>query len=486
MKGIYKQFEGRGRDSLLHRNLRVCTEEGIFATPFIVLTVPGNVFIAALLTSVLGIHESIYGIIVSLPAWANALQLLFIPLMARRFSARSLTIAFTLLNLVVWFGLLLSLNKLEWTDPNSTGRVMLAYFAVISLTQSLAGVSWMSWVQEWIPERLRGKYFGSRNRIIGLITVVFILLTGEIFSRYGESMLAFTIILGITSVFRLLSIYLLTHIYTPWSNPEKMIHEGWANRFGELMGKGPFRIYLAFASILTFGFSLTGPFAPVFMTQHLDFSVGRQTHLLIVASLASALTMPIWGRLCDRYGCRPVIIGTGILWMLQNYLWVILTPALTWLLYPMWMWGGALSGGVILGGFNLVLKLTPPRLKSTGISLHLAATSLAAAFAPIIAGWLISSTTIPLEAGAFRYRILFAIQPTLVLSSFFLLAKVAEPKASELVAFSGAFRTMRQALVQNGFFLVGNITFFRRIAVSVTSVIVKKKAGSEDTTDREK
>jgi MFS family permease len=481
MKGLYKQFEGRGRDSLLHRNLRMCTEEGVFATPFIIITVPGNVFIAALLTSVLGIGESLYGWIVSLPAWANALQVFLVPLLARRFSARFLTIGFSLVNLAFWILLLLFLHRVPVDDPEATGQLMLAYFALISLTQSLAGVSWLSWIQEWIPERLRGKYFGSRNRVIGLVTVAFILLVGELFSRYGESMLAFQIILGVTALFRLLSIYLLTHIYTPWSNPEKMIHEGGGSgRFRELLRNGPFRVYLMFAAVLAFCFSLTGPFAPVYMTEYLAFSVSRQTHLLILASMASALTMPIWGRLCDRFGCRPVIIVTGILWMLQNYLWVILTPATTWLLYPMWIWGGGLSAGVILGGFNLVLKLTPPHLKSTGVSLHLGVTSLAAAFAPIITGWLITSQSLPIAAGATRYRVLFAIQPTLVIASFLLLARVAEPKAAALNSFSGAFRTMRQVLVQSGFLLVGNLTFFRRIKDGVSQVITKKKTGGDD------
>lgn len=485
MKGIYKQFEGRGRDSLLHRNLRICTEEGIFATPFVILTIPGNVFIAALLTTVMGIDASTYGWIVSLPAWANAFQLLLVPLFARRFSAWSLTIAFTLLNLACWITLILLLNRIPLEDPAATGKLMLLYFAIISLTQSMAGVSWMSWIQEWVPERIRGKYFGSRNRILGLVTVSFILATGEVFDRFGESMLAFQIILGVTSGFRLLSAYLMTHIYTPWSNPEKMIHEGSSNRFTELLGNKAFRIYLIFAAILAFCFSLTGPFAPLFMTEHLQFSVTRQTQLLIIASLFSALTMPLWGRLCDRYGCRPVIIGTGTLWMVQNYLWVFMNPSITWLLYPMWAWGGALSGGVVLGGFNLVLKLTPIHLKSTGISLHLAVTSLAAATAPILSGWLISSESLPLAAGAFRYRILFAVQPTVVILSLLLLARLKEPKATELSFFSGAFRTMRQVLVQNGFFFVGNFTFFRRFKEGAHSLLPNKKTGpAQDGTGR--
>ena len=485
MKGLYRKFEGRGRDSLLHRNLRMCTEEGVFATPFIVLAVPGNVFIAALLTSVLGISESLYGLIVSLPSWANALQLLCVPLLSRRFSARFLTIGISLLNVSLWLLLAGTLHQLPVEDPNLVGRLMVLYFLAISLTQSLAGVSWLSWIQEWIPERLRGKYFGSRNRIIGLVTVIFILGTTEIFHRFGESMQAFQIILGFTCAFRILSIYTLTHIYTPWSEPEKMIHEGWFARYADLFRPGPFRIYLLFAAILAFCFSLTGPFAPLFMTRHLDFSVARQTHLLILASLASAMAMPLWGRLCDRHGCRPVILYTGILWMVQNYLWVFIMPSFNWLLYPMWIWGGAFSGGVVLGSFNLVLKLTPPHLKTSGVSLHLAVTSVAAAIAPILTGWLLGTGLLEGIAEILRYRVLFAVQPTLALASLLLLARVAEPKATGLHSFSGAFRTMRQILVQNGVLPAGNINFFRIFKRGVINGRDKKKAGWTEPSDLE-
>lgn len=479
MKRIYQQFEGRGRDSLMHRNLRMCTEEGVFATPYVILTVPGNVFIAALMTTVLGIHESVYGWIVSLPSWANALQVLLIPFFSRFYSSRFLTIAFSVINVAVWLALVATLHLLPLENPNTVGRLLLLYFAAISLSQSLAGVSWLSWIQEWIPERIRGKYFGSRNRVMGLVTVAFILLTTWIFNRYGESMLAFQIILGVTGGLRLLSIYLLTHIYTPWSHPEKMIHEGWKARYSDLMKPGPFRHYLLFAAVLAFCFSLTGPFYPVYMSQFLDFSVSRQTHLLILASLASAVCMPIWGRLCDRYGCRPVIILTGTAWMAQNYLWVFLSEGINWLLYPMWVWGGTLSSGVVLGSFNLVLKLTPPQLKTTSVSLHLAVTSVAAAFAPILSGWLLTTSLLPIDQVVTRYRLIFLLQPTVVILSFLLLTRVKEPKASGLSAFNGAFRTMRQILVQSGSLVAGNATFVRRISQSVLSAMDKKKTEGE-------
>lgn len=321
----------------------------------------------------------------------------------------------------------------------------------------------MSWIQEWIPLRIRGKYFGSRNRLLGLISVLFIILTSQVFTRMGESIQAFQLLLGICVGMRLLSVYLITHIYTPWSRPEDMIHVGWRKRYGEVLKNDGFRLYLLFATALAFGFSIVGPFAPVYMNRFLEFPIASQTHLLILASLASAIGMPLWGRLCDIYGCRAVIATTGLIWMLENYLWAILTPSLNWILYPMWLCGGFLSGGVILGGFNLVLKLTPPALKSSAISLHLAITSVAAAIGPILSGAFLSSQFDFLSDQQTRYRLLFILQPTWVILSLFILTRVREPKSADISSFTGAFRAMRSIMVQSGVLFIANFTFFRKV-----------------------
>lgn len=462
MESYYREYGGRGKDALMQRNLRMCTEEGLFATPWSIIAVPGNVFIAALLVGVLGLSESFYGWLVSLPAWANALQMLLMPMLSRRISARNLTVGFSLLNVLAWAILVATLHKLPVDNPQLLGLSLLGFFLVSSLSMSLAAVGWMSWIQEWIPERIRGKYFGRRNRLMGTVSVSFILFATYAFDQWGETIHAFQILLGICVFLRLLSVYLVTHIYTPWSKPETMLHVGVFERFREVWQHKGFRHYLQFAILLAFGMSMTGAFAPVYMAEYLGFPVGKQTVLLLLASLSSALGMPLWGLLCDRHGSRSVIFTTGVLWMLQNYLWAVLTPQWSVALYGMWLWGGFMSGGVILGGFNIVLKLTPTGLKSSAISLHLACTSLAAAVAPILIGYYLSDPFGWFGDGVVRYRILFLVQPTLVILSLLMLLRVDEPKSADLSSFSGAFRAMRTIMVQSGSLLFANVTLFSR------------------------
>lgn len=461
MKDYYSEYGGRGKDSLLHRNLRMCTEEGVFATPFVIMSVPGNFFLATLITQVLMISEGAYGFLVSLPAWFNALQVLYIPFLARYFSARSLTITTAFLNVLFWILLIFILPALAEMGGSVSGRWLILLFVFISLSQSIAGVSWMSWIMEWIPQRVRGKYFGRRNSIMGFTTVGFILLGGWVLETFGATVFGFQVLLGIVGGMRLVSVYLQTHIYTPWSRPEPLIHEGWLRRYANLAKHQVFFHFLVFSTFLAFWFNFAGPFIPIFLNEHLEFGIARTTMLLLLANIASAFAMPAWGVLTDRYGCKPVMAIGIILWMLSNYIWVFVTPQTSWILYPLWLWGGLTSGAVILGGFNLLLKLAPSESRTAGISVHLMTTSVASAIAPLIAGFTFELCR---RAGVdllLVFRVFFFIQPTAVLLSLLLLARVKEPSAQGISSVAGAFRTFRQVFIQNGLLMFSGINYFR-------------------------
>jgi MFS family permease len=259
----------------------------------------------------------------------------------------------------------------------------------------------------------------------------------------------------------LVSLYLQTFIYTPWSAPDRQIHEGWWRHYSGLARERPYFVFLLFTAVLTFLLNVTGPFVPVFMHYHLGLDVVAQTKFVLLGNLASALAIGYWGRLCDRYGCKPVIATTAMLWMASSCLWAVVTPALSWILYPMWLWGGMTSGGVVLGIFNLLLKLVPAKARTAAISVHLMATSVAAALAPVLVGTLLGAAARGSAEQLHLYRLLFVLQPCALLLSLLILAQVAEPQAQGLSSVIGALRTLRQTLLHNGYMVLANVVLMR-------------------------
>ena len=65
-----------GKPSLLRNNLRLCLLDGVTAIPLTLLSQPGNIVLAALLTGIFNMPARTYGVIVALPFVFNFLQVL--------------------------------------------------------------------------------------------------------------------------------------------------------------------------------------------------------------------------------------------------------------------------------------------------------------------------------------------------------------------------------------------------------------------------
>jgi hypothetical protein len=132
-----------------------------------------------------------------------------------------------------------------------------------------------------------------------------------------------------------------------------------------------------------------------------------------------------------------------IFWQLSMFLWCLVDPGNRVMLYGLWTWIGATSAGFVLGQFTFGLRLIPVEAKLLAIGFNLAVTSLVAAVAPVLGGWVISRAPAgwggPLEV----YHACFAVQPVIALLGAFLLLRVREPAASPFSAVVGAMRNIR-------------------------------------------
>ena len=453
----------------LRRDLRTCTWEGMAALPLVFLSLPANFIIAALLTKNFGLSAGWFGLIASLPAWSNVAQLSLLPLLSRWLHAKHLTLAAAWGHLACWLVFALALPFLSFENPHLAGPYFLFFFLLSSLLAAVVGVSWTSWIQEWIPEKLRGKYFGNRNRFITLGTIAFLLISGELLGFLQGSLLGYQLLLLAAVFLRALSIIGQHRILS--SNPRIKYRERYRWRdYPSILRQSPGLLhFILFGSAFGFATSLIGPFYNVFMYEQLQMTVAQVSWLIILSSVGGAIAFPGWGKLLDKYGNKPVMVVCLTLWQLQNYAWAILTPSNFWLLYPMWLLGGIVSAGFILGSFNLLLKIMPPQAKTTGISIYLAATSLVSAIAPILGGQLFNWADIAGFDPLHTYHLSFLLQPTLCLASILILLRIHEPKSARVRDVVGAMRSARQIGAIFGLTFLVNYTFLRRKTPPISS-----------------
>ncbi|HEX2853786.1 MAG TPA: MFS transporter [Opitutaceae bacterium] len=445
----------------LLRSLRLTTAEGIMAMPIVTMSLPVNVFMTALVAKAYLLPKTTIGLISALPFLGNFLQIFAAPFLARWKPPKTITVMAASLHLVTWVAFGVLLPWVPRDDPAAAGNFFIGWFLLSSSFAAVAGVSWNAWIQEWVPARLRGKYFGRRNGTLQISTLTFMLLAGWALARWDYAVLTFQLIVAGAVLMRVFS------LRWQWKSPTRSRKQEntpalpLPEQFAVVLRARSLLVFIAFGAVWSFAANCFGPFYHVFMFEQIGFSAFDVGVLSTLSQLGGVLSLPAWGPLLDRYGNKAVMTVSLILWQVQNFLWCFLVPENSGLLYAMWLWGGITSAGFVLGQFTILLRLIPLEAKNLAIGVNLAVISLFAAIAPIIGGavltWALGRWSDPFAV----YHWCFVLQPVLALLGCALLLRVHEPQASSLTMVFGAMRNIRTLSGVLGLSFLTNYVFFK-------------------------
>ncbi len=130
------------------------------------------------------------------------------------------------------------------------------------------------------------------------------------------------------------------------------------------------------------GFGVIIPLLP-FYGEHFQASPAQVGLLMATYSLAQFITAPLWGRLSDRIGRRPVLIAS-LAGSVLAYGALALAGSLT-MLFATRAFGGAMAGN-IAAAFAYVADRTTPANRAKGMGMIGAAFGLGFIFGPAIGG----------------------------------------------------------------------------------------------------
>jgi MFS family permease len=451
------------RSRLVQRNLVIGMADGVLATPWVFLSIPGAFITTALLTQYFGLNKAVYGLIVALPAIANFSQVFYLSWMRSFLTPRDMALGPAWLNLGLWIMLALVLPLIPVVQPDTVARIFIIFFLIGSFCGSLTTVGWTTWVQSWVPASVRGKYFGRRNLFNQITTVGFLLLAMILLDAGEGQAWPFQALILIAASMRFFAIMWQHRIVSTRKGIESSHNSGWTKDLKTVWREPSIRGFIFFTAWTAFWMNSFGPFSIVYAFEFLEFSKGQFARISIVATLAGALTMPVWGRWVDRYGCTRMIAFSLAPWWLAGYVWALLTPSSAWILYLIFLLGGSFSGGFFIGVFNLLYKVLPPGRATAGISLNMAISSAAAALAPVIVGFVLAFFHERVENYQWVYRALFVLSTTMILLSLLLLRRIPEPmmRDSSRVRL-GAMRFVRNNMMAVGMAFVNNTNMMLR------------------------
>jgi len=130
------------------------------------------------------------------------------------------------------------------------------------------------------------------------------------------------------------------------------------------------------------GFGLMIPLLP-FYAERFGASPLQMTLLFAVYSLMSMLSAPLWGRLSDRVGRRPVLMASVAAAALA-YLWLGFATQL-WMVFAARAFAGACAGN-IAAAQAYIADVTPPEKRARGMGMIGAAFGLGFIVGPVLGG----------------------------------------------------------------------------------------------------
>lgn len=202
--------------------------------------------------------------------------------------------------------------------------VFIFLFSITSSFNLFAGPAWASLMSEYIPPSKRGKYFGWRGTVLGIVYSFAVIAAGAILNhfRLTNLFLGFAILMTAASLSRFISWYFLNKMYEPT----------WKTKTGDYFSfrsfiskwrKSNFARFAIFSSLLMFGVSTASPFFAVYLLQELKIDYSAFTLIVTAAVATSLVTARYWGAFSDKYGNITIIKLTSMITCLIPLSWII-------------------------------------------------------------------------------------------------------------------------------------------------------------------
>ena len=279
------------------------------------------------------------------------------------------------------------------------GAWALGWFVLLltvhQVVEYVAGVGYWSWLGEVVPARLRGRFFGLRERIALLVSVPVALAVAKALDWWRDLALAqrLPISWGYAAAVLLGAGLFLASLVPMWLYvpcPPARISPGQAAmRWPAALQDRRFRALLYFGAWFSLANGITQA-----AQGRLPYVLGVELVWLSLMRMylklgQGALARPV-GAWCDRWGNRPVMIASQVLVATSMLFYCLATAGNWW-----WLWGGW-TAWVCYVGINValpgvVLKLARGKENASYFATYFAVSGLVYAVSSMVGGVLLDA-----------------------------------------------------------------------------------------------
>ncbi len=402
----------------------------------------GSIFI--LFLNELGLGKTAMGSLLSLLPFFGVVALFVAPTVDRLgykrtfvgfFGARTAASVFLLLT--------------PWVAAQFGSRVVLLFIvaivALFSVFRAIGLTAFYPWLQEHVPNSVRGKYSAVKNSLSSLAAFLSVVAAGYVIGD-APDMGNFMTLFGVAMLFGVVSVWASSFIAggAPKTAPaERTSYQALAQAARDRN----FLRYLVGEGLITLGTVPLVSFLPLFMIEKVGLTSGHTVWLQNGTLLGGLLSSYLWGWAADRYGSKPVMLSGVSLMAVLPLLWLLMPQRHAWSLYA--ALGIALLQGLVntswsIGSSRLLfVSVVPFRKKTEYMALYYAWIGVVGGVGQLAGGWLLDRFAgLEGQLGFIAidsYTVLFAIGLLFPLASVLLFRRVRPDSAVTMGEFAGMF-----------------------------------------------
>jgi len=375
-------------------------------TVFIQLTFFGSVFVLFLNT--LGLDKTQIGFLLSLIPLPDVIALFIAPWVARSGYKRVYLFFYGFRTTATIF-LLLTPWVVSAYGQSTTLLFITIVVALFALCRSVAMTAAYPWIQEYVPNSVRGKYSATNNIFMAITGFITVTAAGFILEQ-TTGLNGYMILIAAGVLFGYITVWAASHI--PGGAPLQIKTTAgtlYKNLLKTVRDKDFLR-YLVGAGCLMLATVPLNSFVPLFMQEQVGLSSGNVVLLQTGVLLGGLISTYLWGWTADRYGSRPIMLSGALLRVLLPLLWMLMPrndPLSLYIALAIALLQGVADMGWVIGSSRMLyVSIVPTEKRSDYMPLYTAWVGLVSGGSQLLGGQIVG-----LSAGLSGQFLLFTLDP---------------------------------------------------------------------------